>query len=84
MSSLQGKFRIREGIPPEIRILVYITNLIESLNRMIKKVIKNKLRKYSDTAAYFPEEMVIIRQASVVVRIPHLPARRSAVNAPAL
>jgi len=45
--------------PPEIRTLVYTTNPIESLNRMIKKVSKNK--------AIFPNDQALIKQVFLAV-----------------
>jgi putative transposase len=40
--------------PPEIRTMVYTTNPIESLNRKIKKVAKNK--------SIFPNDQALIKQ----------------------
>jgi transposase-like protein len=45
--------------PPEIRTLVYTTNPIESLNRKIKKVAKNK--------AIFPNDQALIKQVYLAV-----------------
>lgn len=46
--------------PPEIRTMVYTTNPIESLNRMIKKVTKNK--------AIFPNDQALIKQVFLAVQ----------------
>jgi len=46
--------------PPEIRRMVYTTNPIESLNRMIKKVTKNK--------AIFPNDQALIKQVFLAVQ----------------
>jgi len=45
--------------PPEIRTLVYTTNPIESLNRKIKKVAKNK--------SIFPNDQALIKQVYLAV-----------------
>jgi putative transposase len=45
--------------PPEIRTLVYTTNPIESLNRKIKKVAKNK--------SIFPNDQALIKQIYLAV-----------------
>ena len=45
--------------PPEIRTLVYTTNPIESLNRKIKKVAKNK--------SAFPNDQALIKQVYLAV-----------------
>jgi putative transposase len=45
--------------PPEIRNLVYTTNPIESLNRKIKKVAKNK--------SIFPNDQALIKQVYLAV-----------------
>jgi len=45
--------------PPEIRTMVYTTNPIESLNRKIKKVAKNK--------SIFPNDQAIIKQVYLAV-----------------
>jgi len=45
--------------PPEIRTMVYTTNPIESLNRKIKKVAKNK--------SIFPNDQALIKQVSLAV-----------------
>jgi putative transposase len=45
--------------PPEIRRLVYTTNPIESLNRKIKKVAKNK--------SIFPNDQALIKQVYLAV-----------------
>jgi putative transposase len=45
--------------PPEIRTMVYTTNPIESLNRKIKKVAKNK--------AIFPNDQALIKQVYLAV-----------------
>jgi putative transposase len=45
--------------PPEIRSLVYTTNPIESLNRKIKKVAKNK--------SIFPNDQALIKQVYLAV-----------------
>jgi len=45
--------------PPEIRTLVYTTNPIESLNRKITKVAKNK--------AIFPNDQALIKQVYLAV-----------------
>jgi transposase-like protein len=45
--------------PPEIRTMVYTTNPIESLNRKIKKVAKNK--------SIFPNDQALIKQVYLAV-----------------
>ncbi|MBN2251090.1 MAG: transposase, partial [Candidatus Altiarchaeota archaeon] len=45
--------------PPEIRKMVYTTNPIESMNRMIKKVTKNK--------AIFPNDQALIKQVYLAI-----------------
>jgi putative transposase len=45
--------------PPEIRTLVYTTNPIESLNRKIKKIAKNK--------SIFPNDQALIKQVYLAV-----------------
>jgi putative transposase len=45
--------------PPEIRTLVYTTNPVESLNRKIKKVAKNK--------SIFPNDQALIKQVYLAV-----------------
>lgn len=45
--------------PPEIRTMVYTTSPIESLNRQIKKVAKNR--------AIFPNDQALIKQVYLAV-----------------